>query len=46
MSSFDLDSASRRRLGYKLIDRIDEMLGGGIVTLEKVRVLVHRATKK
>jgi glutamate/tyrosine decarboxylase-like PLP-dependent enzyme len=24
MSSFDLDSAARRRLGYKLIDRIDE----------------------
>jgi uncharacterized protein len=30
----------------KILPRIDEMLGGGIVTLEKVRVLVHRATKK
>jgi uncharacterized protein len=30
----------------KILPRIDEMLDGGIVTLEKVRVLVHRATKK
>ncbi len=30
----------------KILPRIDEMLGGGIVTLEKVRVLMHRATKK
>lgn len=30
----------------KILPRIDQMLGGGIVTLEKVRVLVHRATKK
>ena len=30
----------------KILPRIDEMMGGGIVTLEKVRVLVHRATKK
>jgi uncharacterized protein len=30
----------------KVLPRIDEMLDGGIVTLEKVRVLVHRATKK
>jgi PII-like signaling protein len=30
----------------KILPRIDEMMGGGIVTLEKVRVLVHRAIKK
>jgi PII-like signaling protein len=30
----------------KILPRIDEMLGGGIVTLEKVRVLMHRAAKK
>jgi PII-like signaling protein len=30
----------------KILPHIDEMLDGGIVTLEKVRVLVHRATKK
>lgn len=30
----------------KILPRIDQMLDGGIVTLEKVRVLVHRATKK
>lgn len=30
----------------KILPRIDEMLDGGIVTLEKVRVLLHRATKK
>ena len=30
----------------KILPRIDEMLEGGIVTLEKVRVLVHRAIKK
>ena len=30
----------------KVLPRIDEMLGGGIVTLEKVRVLMHRAAKK
>jgi len=30
----------------KILPRIDEMLGGGIVTMEKVRVLMHRATKK
>jgi len=29
-----------------ILPRIDEMLGGGIVTLEKVRVLMHRAAKK
>ena len=30
----------------KILPRIDQMMDGGIVTLEKVRVLVHRATKK
>jgi uncharacterized protein len=30
----------------KILPRIEEMLGGGIVTLEKVRVLMHRAAKK
>ena len=30
----------------KILPRIDEMLGGGIVTMEKVRVLIHRATNK
>ena len=30
----------------KILPRIDEMLEGGIVTLEKVRVLVRRAIKK
>jgi uncharacterized protein len=30
----------------KVLPRIDEMMGGGIVTLEKVRVLMHRAAKK
>jgi PII-like signaling protein len=30
----------------RILPRIDEMLGGGIVTLEKVRVLMHRAAKK
>ncbi len=30
----------------KILPRIDEMLGGGIVTLEKVRVLMHRAATK
>jgi PII-like signaling protein len=30
----------------KILPRIDEMLDGGIVMLEKVRVLVHRATKR
>jgi hypothetical protein len=30
----------------KILPQIDKMLDGGIVTLEKVRVLVHRATKK
>ena len=29
-----------------ILPRIDEMMGGGIVTLEKVRVLMHRAIKK
>src|ERR1700744_6220134 len=29
----------------KILPRIDEMMSGGIVTLEKVRVLVHRAAK-
>jgi uncharacterized protein len=29
-----------------ILPRIDVMLGGGIVTLEKVRVLMHRAAKK
>src|ERR1700752_1453295 len=30
----------------KILPRIDELLEGGIVTLEKVRVLMHRAIKK
>jgi len=30
----------------KILPRIDEMVDGGLVTLEKVRVLLHRATKK
>ncbi|MBV8515541.1 MAG: DUF190 domain-containing protein [Acidobacteria bacterium] len=29
----------------RILPRIDEMLGGGIVTLEKVRVLMHRTAK-
>ncbi|HEY2820878.1 MAG TPA: DUF190 domain-containing protein [Candidatus Acidoferrum sp.] len=30
----------------KILPRIGEMVDGGLVTMEKVRVLLHRATKK
>ena len=30
----------------KVLPRIGEMVDGGLVTMEKVRVLLHRATKK
>jgi uncharacterized protein len=30
----------------KILPRLDEMIDGGLVTLEKVRVLLYRAAKK
>ena len=29
-----------------ILPRLDEMIGGGLVTLEKVRVILYRASKK
>ncbi len=29
-----------------ILPRLDEMIGGGLVTLEKVRVILYRTTKK
>jgi uncharacterized protein len=30
----------------QILPRLDEMIGGGLVTLEKVRVILYRASKK
>ncbi len=30
----------------QILPRLDEMVGGGLVTLEKVRVILYRANKK
>lgn len=29
----------------KILPKLDEMLGGGLITLEKVRVILHRSAK-
>jgi len=29
-----------------ILPRLDEMIGGGLVTLEKVRVILYRSAKK
>jgi PII-like signaling protein len=30
----------------KMLPRLDEMIGGGLITLEKVRVILHRSTQE
>lgn len=30
----------------KILPRLDEMIGGGLITLEKVRVILYRSAKK
>jgi PII-like signaling protein len=30
----------------KILPRLDEMVGGGLITLEKVRVILYRPAKK
>jgi uncharacterized protein len=30
----------------KILPRLDEMVGGGLITLEKVRVILYRSAKK
>jgi hypothetical protein len=31
---------------WKILPRLDEMVEGGLITLEKVRVILYRAAKK
>ena len=40
------EEMTRRLVMFLRARRLDEMIGGGLVTLEKVRVILYRSAKK